>query len=369
MGKSKAGKLLGIGLGLVLTLQAQALTLKEIGQWVDRGEVKSVAEVLARLPRDLRSRFVLMERSRSLQEASPDSPRALLYGDRGELVLAFNGRADQRGYGTLEAIELDPARMTYEIRTFDFRGEKPRVSGANPELCLRCHRSVPRPSWEPYPYWPGALGQSPKYSVDERRRLQAFAAAAPRHPLYRYLDFSQGAARASTPAFELYALFTEQNLRRLPRLLAASPEYVRYRPALLGALADCPDLKDWTTHPNKEAVWQSYRQDTLRRYQALPAPYQAELTLAIPSVVAKLRYLLETRGFPADALANSFTERFFLTAAGAFVPQLLSRMDGLPTSVPMGALSAYFQPGTRPYGDVEKAAHAQFCDSLRREIR
>lgn len=349
-------------------IPAQAVSLKDIRSWVERGEVRSVEEVVRKLPPDMRSRFVLMERSRSLQQASPQAPRAILYGDRAGLVVSFNGAPGHRGYGSIEAIELDPSGLSYEMRSFDFTGATPHISPPNPEICLRCHRALPRHSWEPYPYWPGALGEGPKFSAEERRRLETFSASAGSHPLYRHLDFSRVKSRDSTPAFELYALVTEQNLRRAPALIAASTDYARYRPALLGALADCPEIASWAPELEKNAPWESVRQDTLRRFQKLPAPYQRILTSAVPSVVAKLRYLLESRGFPVDVLPNSFTDRFFLTAPGTVIPQLLARMPGLPPNAPMGALSAYFQPGTRPYGPIEKKAHSAFCQDLKREM-
>lgn len=336
-------------------VSAHALSFRDIQGWAERGEVKSVEDVLRRLPAEYRTHFVLMERSRSLQEASPEAPRALLFGERAELVLSFNGHPGQRGYDSLETVELDPSRMTYEIRAVHFVGGKAMVSGPNPEICLRCHRSLPRPNWEPYPHWPGALGQGPNYSADERRRLEAFSTAAAAHPRYRYLDFTRAKRRDTSPAFDLYALYTEQNLKRMARVLAAAPGYGS---SIFAALADCPQVSPGP-----------FAQDTLRRFQRLPAPYRPLLTGAIPSVMAKLRELLEPKGFAVDVLPNSFTERYFLTAAGSLVPQLLSRLPGLPAGAPLSALSAYFQPGTRPYGAAEKKVHADFCEAMARGMR
>lgn len=353
----------GLGLSLAWANAAPGVSLQDIAGWVNRGEVRSVEDVLVRLPDDLRSRFVLMEKSRSLQEASPDAPRAILYGNTADLVVSFNGKAGQRGFQTIEAIEHNPARSTYELRQFDFSGAKPRVSPPNPEICVRCHRNVPRPNWEPYPYWPGALGQGPNFSSEESKRLAEFASANARHPQYGRLKFT---AKRSTPAFELYTLFTEQNLNRIPRALAATPDFLRFRPALLAALADCPNLTAW---PLPNGNWDALRQDTLRRFQMLPAPYQTLLTSAIPSVMTKLRYVLETRGFPVDVLPNSFTDRFFLTAAGSVIPQIVARLPAGKVKTPLAALSAYFQPGTRPYGAAEKKAHADFCAALKQEFK
>ncbi len=326
--------------GLLAAASARGLTFREIENWTRRGEVRSVEDVLRRLPQDFRSRFVLMERSRSLQEASSAAPRAILFGDKAELVLSFNGDPGQRGYGHLESVELDPRTLTYEIRSIDFTASPPRISAPNPEICLKCHRQIPRPNWEPYPYWPGVLGESPKYTAEERLRLESFAKAAAQHPRYKYLDFKHTLSRNTSPAFDLYTLYTEVNLDRNARLL-------KNRTGALSSLADCPPfISD---------------QDMIRRFQRLPAPYQKLLTSAVPSVMAKLR--AELIDFPVDALATSFTERFFLTATGSYLPQLISKMS--PTA-PLAALSAYFQPGTRPYGAAEKKAHADFCASLKR---
>jgi hypothetical protein len=327
-------------------IAAEAASLSEIEGWVRSGRARSVEEIVKALPRSFRSRFVLMERSRSLQEASPEFPRALLYGEDARLVLSFNGHPSQRGYGTLEAIEYDPASLTYTLRSFDFRGQTPRISPPNPEICVRCHRVIPRPNWEPYPFWPGALGETPFWSQAERARLAAFSKAASSHALYRHLDFRVPQLSGSPPSFELYALFTDQNLQRQAKLLAG-------RPKALLALADCPGPKG--------VEWERLRADTLRRFSLLPQPYRAELTSAVPSAVAKLRWFLEKDGFPVDALANSFTERYFLTAAGNLIPQLIAR---LTNHAPLGALSAYFRPGSRPYGPEEKKTHAEFCARL-----
>lgn len=321
-----------------IAMSAQAVTFRDIEAWTRRGEVKSVEDVLRRLPQDYRSRFVLMERSRSLQEASPVAPRAILFGDRAELTLAFNGEPGQRGFGQLESVELDPRTLAYEIRTIDFTATPARISPPNPAVCVKCHRQIPRPNWEPYPYWPGALGEWPRYTAEERRRLENFVKSAPSHPLYRHLDFRHSLSRRTSSAFDLYTLYTEVNLERNALLL-------KDRSGALASLADCPPA---ISDP-----------DMIRRFRNLASPYHGLLTSAVASVMAKLRAQLA--GFPVDVLPTSFSERFFLTASGSYLPQLISKMTD---KAPLAALSAYFQPSTRPYGAAEKRAHADFCATL-----
>lgn len=358
---------LGLALGMAAP-PAPGITIRDLETWVNRGEVRSVEEAIRRLPPAMRARFVLMERSRSLQEASASAPRAILHDERAELMVSFNGAPGQRGYGTLEAIGRDASGLHFELRRFDFTVSPARVSPPNPKVCVTCHRSFVRPNWEPYPYWPGALGEGPRYTAQERKRLRELADKAGTHPLYKQLDWTAALTQgfSSTPAFQLYSLLTDGNLDRDARLIAGSADFARFRPWILAALSDCPDVERF---PAPSGTWKTLKADTDRRFHLLPAPYRPLLTSAVPSVMAKLRLVLETRGFPVDALPNSFTERFFLTAHGAIVPQLLSRLPGLPPKVPWGALKGYFQPGSHPYGAAERKAHAEWCERLRRESK
>ncbi len=146
-------------------------------------KVNSVAELLKILPKNLKTNYVFMFESHSLQQASYQNPRAILFTDQADFIMTFNGSPSQEGYETLETIRYvetnnNPRFILEEIvmktdeslrREFlqqnnkkaeiQFLLDRTDRLGQNPTACLTCHRQDPRPNWEHYPFWPGSYGQ------------------------------------------------------------------------------------------------------------------------------------------------------------------------------------------------------------------
>lgn len=152
----------------------------------------SIAETLQKLPDEFKLNALVMFRSASLQNATCEHPRIILFSNDGHLVLTFNGSPDQEGYETIEAREFDPIKRRfnfeeitnksdYEMRKlaieikhkYQPKTRKDKLEslenrqgreGTNAAACMACHApSNPqgkdgRDNWRPYPIWPGALG-------------------------------------------------------------------------------------------------------------------------------------------------------------------------------------------------------------------
>jgi hypothetical protein len=99
--------------------------------------VRTVDELVPRLPVGLRSRHVVVYESRSIQSATFTRPRVLLFTRDAKFVVAFNGRPEG-GEETVETMEFDDRRRDFRFREIAF-GD-PRGEGA-PVLS----EGVPRP--------------------------------------------------------------------------------------------------------------------------------------------------------------------------------------------------------------------------------
>src|SRR5689334_2657737 len=66
--------------------------------------VSSVEQLIPLLPPAYHSNFTLVHASKSIQQASPLYPRAVLFGDDGRLLMSFNGHQSQFGANTLELL-------------------------------------------------------------------------------------------------------------------------------------------------------------------------------------------------------------------------------------------------------------------------
>lgn len=225
---------------------------------VQKNKIQSIDETIALLPQDFLRHYVLMYRSRSLQDASPLFPRAIVFGRSSKFILAFNGHEKQKGFNNLEIIQFREKENRWEFREITFFKDKPPVfSEANPKKCLECHQSPlrqnvdPRPNWEPYNFWPGAYASvdgtvkptlKPNYEAylkdgmslsgvlsrflpqdqflldeqaSEEDNLEKFLnSVKPQHPRYKYL--SNFSVRKPLSLTKLTVIL---NLRRVVRII------------------------------------------------------------------------------------------------------------------------------------------------------
>src|SRR5437879_2564289 len=88
---------------MVLTASGNALAagINSVMDLVDAKKISTLEQLLPQLPHDLRSNFVTVSQSRSLQEAAPDKPRVIMFGEDAKLIIAFNG-APLKGSDKLE---------------------------------------------------------------------------------------------------------------------------------------------------------------------------------------------------------------------------------------------------------------------------
>ncbi len=145
-------------------------------------EIDSVSSLLEMLPKNFRNEFVLMHDSRSLHRkcVEPDNPRVIFFNSEASFILAAANPNGAEGCtaNTVEMIQFkkDAAKFEFRSLTFDGVGKRPVLSDVNPERCLKCHSTDPRPFWGSYFAWPGAYG-----SLDDTLVLPDMVRAADKH--------------------------------------------------------------------------------------------------------------------------------------------------------------------------------------------
>ncbi len=265
-------------------------------------DIGSVEELLAALPAPQRAHYALMFESRSLQGASPENPRVILFGPDARFILTFNGSPAQRGFRVIETMEFDDASKEFRLRELIFP-ERPGgadtvvVSEVNSSRCVRCHGSRPRPVWDSFPLWPGAYGEryGARLSPRERAGLSAFLAQQPTHPRYRQLlgvlrfadpqtfhpsAVSQYSAAAEEPPnAELGIALSRLQAQAIARELGQRPAFASYQYALLGLVdSSCGGLAEF--YP--DALWREERGafERFARDTAVANARQAQLKAA-----------------------------------------------------------------------------------------
>jgi hypothetical protein len=291
-------------LGLLGAAPAQAAGFNFASlQWLlSHQDIGSVEELLAALPAAQRNRYALVFESRSLQGASAENPRVILYGPDARFIVTFNGSPGQRGFRVVETMEFDEDSKQFRLRELLFPEaaagpDRVVVSELNPERCARCHGAPARPVWDTFPLWPGAYGERyrARLSAREREGLSAFLALQPTHPRYRQLLEVKRFADPQTfrsSALSQYAGIPEEppnaelaidlgrfQAQSIARQLVRQPGFELYRYALLG-LADnaCGRLADF--YP--DALWRTQRPgfERFARDSAATNARQAQLKAA-----------------------------------------------------------------------------------------
>jgi mono/diheme cytochrome c family protein len=299
---------------------------------IEHGRIGSIDELLAALPADLRSHYVLIFSSRSSQEASFRDPRAILYGPDAHLTLSFNGNPAAHGYGSLETMEFDAIEARFRLREIRFVASPAKAAQAifseiDPVRCQRCHGAPSRPIWDASPLWPGAYGERYRSNLtaDERTGLRQFLAQQPRHPRYRYLVAAERFAHRGTfapeardeyagerqepPNAELSRLLGRMNMQMIARQLRGQDGFDAFRYALLGAAeGDCGDLLEFLPAAQRSATRSALREFTRitdsanalqqesKRLRALPGARASALFIgsaAAPSTLSGVRFLAE----------------------------------------------------------------------------
>ena len=135
-----------------------ALNIEGIQTDIQKSQLTSIESVLEHLSEkepNFLSKFTLIYQSQSLQDASPEFPRAVVFGDSGDLIMSFNGHQTQKGYENLEFIQF--RNRKFEFYEVTFGDGLPKFSQMNPPKCFRCHRGG-HPIWADYSTWKGVYG-------------------------------------------------------------------------------------------------------------------------------------------------------------------------------------------------------------------
>jgi hypothetical protein len=255
-------------LGTSGLVHAESFDFDSLRRLVETRRIQTIEDLIAALPDDLRTHYALVFSSRSLQGASFDAPRVILFGSDARLIVTFNGDASERGNSAIETAEFDPINSRFVFRELTFSGAsgsaRATVSAPNPARCIACHGLPARPIWDVPPLWPGAYGEHyhAGLSSAEVSGIREFLRSQPTHPRYRYLVGAAAFADRETyapssratynglsaepPNAQLSALLTRQNVQSMVSELAAQPAFAAHRYVLLAAAgAGCGSLADF----------------------------------------------------------------------------------------------------------------------------
>lgn len=307
------------------------------------GEVKKILEskpkngtaVLAALPAAYRENYAVMFESGASQESSDKFPRGIFFND--DVVTGFNGNSQHNRYENIEFMHLNASTATTDLYETAPNDDKTHaeLSPPNPALCNQCHgpSADPFTKWMSYNFWRGAIaghedvlrgtetkeGKSLTSLLEQAEtNLPEKKEANERYKLFENLKnhFDPEKNLARTNNGRLNRALNLHSMTRMLRLMAATPNFCKYRYAVQAAVIGCEDIQSFIPE-NVHKDFSSYATiaaDT----KALGAKLDEEFKKAYPQPseqrapsyffeekkIANLRYLFEGRGISMNGWSS-----------------------------------------------------------------
>ncbi|MGZ3722077.1 MAG: hypothetical protein ACXVA9_04045, partial [Bdellovibrionales bacterium] len=240
-------------------------------------EIRTITDLLGKLPEGFMSTYTLMYRSRSLQgpnEIDYLNPRALVY--QNNLVISFNNDISQAGHNSIEAVAINPKApnvkdmFQYSEIMFPYHETEVgnlswqevqagiKVSEPNSVHCTACHGVPARPIFPGYPDWEGAFGSIGKELASDAEvkgywqfhdRLNG-AEPSRYQKLKPIPSRPEGAVGYSDEQYPVANILADNNENlnrrlghvnglRVGRLILQTSNYEKFRYALAGAMLEC----------------------------------------------------------------------------------------------------------------------------------
>lgn len=237
-------------------------------------KIKTIDDFICCLPKSYRENYVIAHSSKAAQNSTFDSPRILLFNpvrehpirdlmDKGQRwrkplqsVLSINGGDPSLNQANSIEMLYNNTRLG-EVELFDIENHHQnfRMSSKNPEVCMGCHAQGvtpgiggPKTIFDPPFSWPRFIKGISPCTEAEKELTAALETASQKHfqtnTRFRCLDpkpdsvspFQTDGVRPSFMLSDLDDSLADLNDRRVAKIIRSSPDYEKYKYAILGSL-------------------------------------------------------------------------------------------------------------------------------------
>lgn len=258
--------------------ETPSFTYEDVKRLVADRDIRTIEGLLEALPEGMRGRIMLAHESESVQPATPNCPRIILFEDDASLAMGISGHTKDvlcdPALNTplpmgetdfeVEIIQWRPALKKFEFNRLTLSGEGPAKFDDNTTACTGCHRPKPRPLWEGFPVWPkfyGIVNDQIKDGTVEKKEFDRFCERNASKGRYRYLvtPCKQEPRYSKLRKHHAYDVAVQPdrprpnwkysfeaaklNHQRIAKLIADTNPDAPTKIALVAATLDCPDFR------------------------------------------------------------------------------------------------------------------------------
>lgn len=134
------------------------LDIDRVLPFVIQNNIRSVKELLDRVPMHLNKHYSFVERTRALGRTDVNNPGLVLFGADARFMMNMSSHTGDPRYEVVDIAYLDETG-DWIFRELDFRTNPPRMS-ADDRQCRSCHGTPARPFWGTYLDWPGIFSDN-----------------------------------------------------------------------------------------------------------------------------------------------------------------------------------------------------------------
>lgn len=322
-------------------------TYDELKEYILSHSLKSLDALIPCLPVRYLETWVLMFESHSLQTATPQMPRAILYGADSRLVLTFTGDSQRKEeYNTLETMEFDEISSVFKLKEITFSPDGLSLPAFNeqPISCVQCHGSDSKPIWHAYNQWTGAyFGRNSKIVEynDEAKNLELFVRNQKHRGRYQNLSerhyyltesFAEGLENSGQLNRDFNETLAKLNYRRIARKIIESKDFEKFKYAIFGAALGCSQIETFLPDEIKKSFkassvamekettsWLKQEQSELELGASKNenvTVFELEEYSGGSSRMSNLRYLMENRGLATHDWHMNLDPNFYSTYDG-----------------------------------------------------
>jgi hypothetical protein len=347
---------------LALVRTAYSANIGTLLEMIDQGHY-SAEELLKQLPTDFLSRHTFVYKTHSPQGASPEYPRAIVFGSDASLLITFNGHASQSNFMNWDVLSWSKKDETYASFSIQFSAEnkKPLIT-ADPPLCKSCHSAfgdkiVPLRAIYQNGIYPGVVGSDhDRIDPTERTFLEKFLNKRRWEGRYRYLpSFSPATDWPNgKPNQMLGRLLNQKYFPLMAREIARRPAFYKVRYAVLAAL-DCYDANSVTDQspPFDQFIPDSVKASFEFPYERFSQELLTQRRQALSNLInLRNSYLATQKDFPAfeneQREMASIALRYLAANLGISDPGFQAQLESLSQSEDglggVGNLAEYLFP-------------------------
>ncbi len=301
-------------------MQRAIQSTKNIDEFIKHADLK-----------EYRKNAIIMTGSQSIQAASPQYPRVIMFSDDYKTLVSVESLPTLQNSQQVEVIQYNKENHGYEFYEAQL-GQKYAIHNmTGNDKCSSCHHGAP--IWEPYDFWPGSI---PRASVCRTEAEKDYFVSDDFKNNTILNDLNLGCTTSNNLKLA-DGLRNSHHFDYVSRRIQRLKNYQKLKFAVMAAMMDCPNIENFNKglegyNPDRISTVRREAEDSFKKMDKDIYDLMVRDSLGVSADVAVgLAYLLFDQGIDFSGLFMSFESKYFISPLqGQLYTLLKSFIEGDP---------------------------------------